>query len=181
MKVRYSNCILIIITFLFSGILLSCSDDAKKLEGSWSDTFSLTNDYSQYRVYQQSERRYTFFHTFNFNKDKGKNGGNFLDVISPIAISQSPDDIIIGSEIRGEWEVKNGKLYLNFLDSMELLNAENISYNDKIYLISELSKYFLNDFREMARQGLPFEIKENNGKNQLTIHFGNSTETFIKR
>ena len=166
---------------MLGGGLMSCTGDAEKLVGSWSDTFSMTDDYTQYRVFQQSERKYSFFHTFQFNKGKDKNGGHFLDVISPMAFSQSPDDIVIGSEIRGEWEIKNGKLYLNFFDSMELLNAERISFSDKEYLISELSKYFLKDYKKLGMQGLPYEIKENNGKYQLTIHFGNVSKSFVKR
>lgn len=167
---------------LFLGCsLISCSNEADKLEGSWSNTFGLSDDYSEFRIYQQSERGFTYFHTFKFINEQDENGGYFLDVISPLAISQSPDDIVVGSEISGKWEIVKGKLYLYFSDNIELLNAENLNLNDQNYLASQMVKYFLDKYRIVCSQGLDFEIKENSSGSSLTIHFGNTIESFTKQ
>lgn len=161
--------------------LISCSNEADKLEGSWSTTIGLGDDYSEFRIYQQSKRRFTYFHTFNFIKEKDKNGGYFLDIISPIVFSQSPYDIVVGSEVNGKWEIIKGKLYLKFFDNIELINAENLNLNDQNYLASQMQKNFLDKYKKVSSQGLNFEIKDTKDGSHLIIYFGNVTESFTKR
>lgn len=159
------------------GILGSCTNDAKKLDGDWSTTFSLTDDYTQYRVFSTGDKRYTFFQTLSFVKTEGENGGYFEETISPMVFQSDPYQVVVGSKVEGIWEITKGKLFLYYDGGIELTNADNISFEDKMYLIEQMEELFFKDFEKIGHRGLKYEIKDDH----LKIDFGNFTEDFSKR
>ena len=102
----FKSKVLPILVISVLGILVSCTNDAKELDGDWSTTFSLTDDYTQYRVFSTGDRRYTFFQTLSFVKTEGENGGYFEETINPMVFQPDPYHVVVGSKVEGLWEIK---------------------------------------------------------------------------
>lgn len=158
------------------GILVSCTNDAKELDGDWSNTFSLTDDYTRYRVFSTGDRRYTFFQTLSFVKLNDENGGLFEDVITPMVFQSDPYEVVVGSKVGGTWEINKGMLFLYYDGDVELTHADNLSFNDKMQLEEQMEALFFKDFDKLGLRGLKYEIKNDH----LKIYFGNFSEDFTK-
>lgn len=172
-----------ILSFLMALVLVSCSSKEDELIGSWSTSFGIANDYTQYRVYSNSEFRPTFFQTFTF--EKGKNGemGTFTDNISPLVIGeQNPDEVLIGSKISGTWEIKDKKLYLYFDDEgLSLTNADDLGRTNRMIVEDDMTQRFLDEYKKLGEDGLSYEIVHKNDKTGLEINFGNTKLILIKK
>lgn len=168
----------------FTGLLLvSCSSKEDELVGKWGNSFGLKNKYTSDRVYTSPDNHDAFFQTFIFeNGEKGEKGA-FTDYISPVVIGdQNPDEMVIGSEISGTWEVKGDKLYLYFdNESFSLTNADMIGRTDRIMLEDEMAQKFLENYEYLGTKGLSYKIFHKNNKTGLEINFGNTKVTLIKK
>lgn len=175
-KNYFKKKILSIFVISVLGILGSCTNDAKELDGDWSTTFSLTDDYTRYRVFSTGDRRYTFYQTLSFVKLNDENGGLFEDVITPMVFQSDPYEVVVGSKVGGTWEINKGKLFLYYDGDVELTHADNLSFNDKMLLEEQMEALFFKDFDKLGLRGLKYELKDKN----LKIYFGNVTEDFSK-
>ena len=150
--------------------------------GSWETTFGLTNDYTQYRVFSNSEYKPTFFHTLNFYQGEKGKSGTFTDVITPLVLpGQNNEELKLGSRISGTWEVKNNNLFLYYDEnSFSLINADTLSRNDRLILEERLKLEFLDKYKTKGAEGLSYEIVHKNNKTGLEIKFGNTKVTLKK-
>lgn len=180
---KKKTCSTTVLTLFMALVLISCSTKEDEIIGSWSTSSGLANEYTQYRVYSNSEYRPTFIQTFTFEKDENGSENSFTDKISPLVIGgQNPDEVLIGSEISGTWEVKGNKLYLYFdEDSLSLTSADEVGDTDRIALEDEMTQMFLENFKSLGAEGLSYEIVHKNNKTGLEMSFGNSKVTFIKQ
>lgn len=166
---------LLMTTFMF----VSCSSKEDQFVGSWSRSFGMnTHPYTEFRAFSQNTGK-TFFHTFTF--EKGKDGkGEFFDVVSPLMIGGDPDEIVIGSKVSGEWEVKDGKLYLYYNDDIQLTHADNLDPEVKTILEDQLTQQVLSKYKEDGEKGFSYEFKEKNNKTGLEIEFGQDKMVLVK-
>ncbi|MDE6300461.1 MAG: hypothetical protein K2M19_01925 [Muribaculaceae bacterium] len=167
---------LVIIIGIFLGCMLSsCSSREDKFVGSWSRTFGLRDNYTQYRVI--ADKGKSFFQTFTF--EKGKDGkGTFTDYIAPVMASS--DQFAVGSKISGEWEIKDAKLYLYFDGELSLTNADKESEDDKFVIASALAEKFLSDIKSEGEKGIPYEFGETNGREWLKFKFKGEDISLLK-
>lgn len=178
LKISLTLCIALI------GIIApSCSSKEDELVGSWSTSFGLTNDYTQYRVYSDSEYHPTFFQTIKFSQGENGKPGTFTEVISPLVLSgQNSNELKIGSKISGTWEIKNKKLYMYFDEnSFSLTNDDMIGINDKAILEDQMTQEFFQRYGTVCSNGMNFEIVKRNDKTGVEIHFGNTKVTLVKK
>lgn len=183
MNIKKNNFALAVLTLFVTFILVSCSSKEDELIGSWSRSFGIANDYTQYRVYSESDYRPTFIQTFTFEKGEKGRENLFTDYISPLVIGgQNPDDVLIGSEITGTWEIKDDKLFLYYdSESFSLTNADMLGRTDRMIAEEELGQSFLEDYKKLGEKGLSYEIVHKNDKTGLEINFGNTELTLIKK
>ena len=162
-------------------IATSCSSKENELIGRWGNSFSLTNNYTENRVYK--ETRATCFQAFTFEKGENGEPGVFTDAISPLIIGdQNPHRVLIGSTVSGTWEIKNDKLYLYYdKESFSLTNADEMRRTDKMILEEEMAQKFIVDYKKLGAEGLSYEIVHKNNKTGLEIKFGNTKVTLIKK
>lgn len=165
---------------LFGMVILlatSCSEE-DKLVGRWSYTFGLGNRYTENRMFSESGPGNTFFHTLVFEKGEGKEG-KFTDTIYPLVLGTSSDQkMLVGSKITGEWTIKNHKLYLQYNDDMQLLNADAL-YDVEKSQIAEVWNNRFENWKKKGEEGYTYEIVEKNGKIGLKIP-DLQTPAFIK-
>lgn len=178
-KLKSWSRIVSIFTFLLL-ILVSCSKE-DKLVGTWDRSLGLGDDYTQYRRFYNSEYPPTCFHTFTFEKGEDGEKGTFTDAVSPLVLptgDTNPDQLIVGSKITGEWEIKGKKLYLFYDDDLKLLNADNLSSADQSRLKDEMTAAFLKEYKQLGEEGFPYEIVKKDKGESLKIAFGNTDLVF---
>lgn len=175
------NSPLAILCLFFTCLLVSCSSKEDKLVGQWGNSFGITNNYTDTRVYKEPGD--ACFQTFFF--EKGENGemGVFTDNITPLVIGgQNPDNVIIGSQISGTWKIKGDKLYLYFdKNSFALTNADMLGRTERMILEDQMAKSFLDEYKNLGEEGLNYKIVHKNNKTALEINFGNTKVTLVKR
>lgn len=164
---------------LFICATTSCSKDEDQLIGSWSRCFGLnTNSYTQYRAFHDKDIHPTYFHTFVFEKGTGDKG-IFKDVVKALILSGT-QRVSVGSKLSGNWEVRNGKLYLYYDDTMQLLDADDLN-TELIAILEEAVKdKFLSKFKEAGKNGYEYTLKKVRDKDVLEIDLGSETLTLKK-
>lgn len=161
-------------------LLTSCSSKEDKLIGTWSRSFSKDTPYTDYRTFSLDNASHTYYHTISF--EKGKSGkGTFTDVVTPLSYSVKADQIVVGSKVTGNWEVKDGKLFLFYNDDLSLTNDNNLDADDIEELEMRMSHLFFEDYERLGEKGLSYKFIEKNDKVGLEIDFGNDDVVFSKK
>lgn len=168
---------------LFAAVcmLSSCASKEDKLVGSWSRSFGLnSNPYTELRAFSSKDTHPTFSHTFVF--EKGNDGkGTFKDVVSPLAIGLQSGQHAVGSKITGRWEIKDNKLCLYYEDEVTLINADDLEPELVEMLEEQITKEFLDKYKSMGANGLPYEFQEKNNKTGIIIQFDSDNLVFVKK
>ncbi len=162
-------------------MLTACTSKEDELVGSWSNSFGInSNPYTEVRAIHKQGIHPTYIHTFIF--EKGENGkGEFNDIVNPLTFSLQPDDWAVGSRVTGNWEIKDGKLYLIYDDEVTLLNSDKLDPELAEIIKDAMKKQLIDVYNKQGAKGLPYEIIERNNTKVLVIRFGNDTLEFARR
>ena len=163
---------------------VACESQEDKLVGEWHTTFGIApNSYTTYRVYRPNGSGSTMVENFTFTKvEEGKNG-KFVDSIFPF---MPGENVVVGSKLTGEWEVKGELLYLYFdryqeFDGLTLTGTtDKLSFETEYQLRQEMAQILKDDYIEACKSGIPYRIFEKNGKTGLEIEFPGGTLTLVK-
>ncbi|MBD5221842.1 MAG: hypothetical protein HDS70_05675 [Bacteroidales bacterium] len=164
--------------------LAACESQEDKLVGEWGKVFGIApNSYTGYRVYRPNGPGSTMVENFTFTKGEDGKKGKFVDSIFPL---MPGENVVVGSNLTGEWEVKGQLLYLYFDHSIEFDGLELTGTTDKLdfeteyELRQEMAQILKDEYIKACKSGIPYRIVEKNGKTGLEIEFPGGAMTLVK-
>lgn len=148
---------------------VSCESQEDKLAGNWDTMFGISrSSYTEYRVYRPDGPGSTMIERFTFTKGTDGKKGTFVDSVFPLIPG---DNLVVGSKVTGEWEIKDKKLYLYYDDLTLTGTTDKLSEESQMNLEIEMTDKFFSDYMNAGEEGLPYRIVKEKGKTRLEIDF----------
>lgn len=171
---RFTKLMLVVLTLSF----MSCESQEDKLVGGWSNVFGISpSSYTEYRVYRPNGPGSSMIENFTFTMGKDGKKGIFVDAISPLLPG---NNIVVGSKVTGEWEIKDKKLYL-YYDELTLTGmTDKLDEEMQMDLEIEMTEKFFNDYMKAGETGFPYRITKEKGKMCLEIDFPGGALQFTR-
>lgn len=161
-----SNNFLLGILAFFLLIFTSCNDSelAKKLDGSWEGSYTISSA-------DGSKEKVQMLYSFNYDESREDDNGTFVEMLIGHRNDSDPGfdgtlTIEYQSQIKGRWEVIMGSLYLYYdMNSLEVsVDPDDIKVKfdndlDQLHYINEYMDYFSSTLRT-PKEDLAKEAKK---------------------